>query len=129
MAEVSIMVVEDEAIVALEIQIRLRAMGYNVCGICSSGENALELVEKMRPNFILMDIKLKGKMNGIETADIINEKYSIPSIFITAFSDESTLQQIKTSRNQNFLIKPLREEELKEAIVNLINKSQLNHFN
>lgn len=123
MEEVRILIVEDEAIVSLEIQLRLKSMGYNVCGICSSGEKALELAEKTRPNLILMDIKLKGQMNGIEIADIIKDKYLIPSIFITAFSDEGTFQQIKTSRNRNLLLKPLREEELKEAITKILSSN------
>ena len=128
MDEVKILIVEDEAIVALEIQIRLRAMGYNVCGISATGEKAVQMAESMRPNFVLMDIKLKGEMNGIEAAEIIKDKYSIPSVFITAFSDENTIQQIKNSKNRDYLMKPLREEELKEAIQKLLNSSQTNYF-
>ncbi len=120
MEEVKILIVEDEAIVALEIQIRLRAMGYNVCGISATGEKAIQMVESMRPNFVLMDIKLKGEMNGIEAAEIIKKRFSIPSIFITAFSDENTIQQIKKSTNRDYLMKPLREEELKEAILRIL---------
>ncbi len=117
--ETKILIVEDEAIVALEIQTRLSMMGYKVCGIAASGEKAIQLTKETFPSLILMDIKLKGKMNGLDAAEIITDKYSTPSIFITAFSDESTIRQIKNSRNKNFLLKPLREDEMKNAIMNL----------
>lgn len=116
MLDKRILIVEDEAIVALEIQDRLMTMGYQVCGIAPSGEKAIALAGASVPALILMDIKLKGKLNGIETAKIIKEKLDIPFIFITAFSDESTLEQIKKIYHYEYLLKPFEEDELKAAI-------------
>lgn len=116
MSNIKVLIVEDEAIVALEIQDRLSILGYDVCGMAASGEKAIDLVHSTSPNLTLMDIKLKGKMNGIEAAKIIKEKFGIPSIFITAFSDENTIKQIREVLNFEYLFKPFEEDELKEAV-------------
>jgi DNA-binding NarL/FixJ family response regulator len=120
MNELKILIVEDEAIVALEIQIRMQAMGFSVCGISAFGESAIQLAEKTKPDFVLMDIKLKGEMNGLDAAEIIKKKYSIPSIFFTAISDENTLSLIKQSSNPEYILKPLVESELLAAIQRLL---------
>ncbi len=125
MAETKVLIVEDEAIVALEIQDRLVMLGYKVCNIASSGEKAVALAEATSPNLILMDVKLKGNMNGIEAAKIIKERFGIPSIFITAFSDENTLKQIKEFLHYECLLKPFEEEELKEAVGKTLNLQPL----
>ena len=116
MTNIKVLVVEDEAIVALEIQDRLSMLGYRVTGIASNGEKAIDLANLTSPNVILMDIKLKGKMNGIEAAKIIKEKFGTPSIFLTAYSDENTLQQIKEVLDYEYLFKPFEEDDLKEAV-------------
>lgn len=116
MKDTKILIVEDEAIVALEIQDRLITLGYQVCNIVSSGEKAIVSAEAACPDLILMDVKLKGTMTGIETAGIIKEKFGIPSVFITAFSDEKTLKQIKDNLHYECLLKPFEEDELKEAV-------------
>jgi CheY-like chemotaxis protein len=90
----------------------------------SSGEEAIKLVENTRPNFVLMDIKLRDEMSGIQVADIIKEKYSIPSIYFTALSDEGTLDMIKQSGNQEYVLKPLVEDELKEVIQRLFDLNE-----
>ncbi len=120
MKDKKVLIVEDEVVVALELEERLKEMGYSVCGITFSGEKAISLAGEANPNLILMDIKLKGKMNGIEAADTIKEKFTIPSIFVTAFSDENTIQQIKSSANNEYLIKPFEEDELKGAIERVV---------
>lgn len=122
MADTRVLIVEDEAIVALEIQDRLQNLGYEVCNIASSGGKAIVSAESASPNLVLMDVKLKGTMNGIETAKIIKERFGIPSVFITAFSDENTLKQIKDSLNYECLLKPFEEEELKEAVGKTLNR-------
>jgi CheY-like chemotaxis protein len=124
MTNTKILIVEDEAIVALEIQDRLLSLGYEICCIASSGEKAISIAETALPDLVLMDIKLKGKMNGIETAKIIKEKLGISSIFITAFSDENTLKQINELFHFECLFKPFEEEDLKNAVGKSLKKSR-----
>jgi DNA-binding NarL/FixJ family response regulator len=123
MADIKILIVEDEAIVALEIQDRLLTLGYQVCNIVSNGEKAIASAEAASPDLVLMDVKLRGTMNGIDTARIIKEKFGIPSVFITAFSDENTLKQIKDHLHYECLLKPFEEDELKEAVGKTLNRS------
>jgi DNA-binding NarL/FixJ family response regulator len=122
MSDIKILIVEDEAIVALDLEERLNTMGFKVCGTASSGEKAVLLAKETTPHVILMDMKLKGNMNGIESANKIKEKLGISSIFITAFSDDNTIFKIKNSLNKEYISKPFVEEELKEVILRTINK-------
>ena len=101
-----ILIVEDEAIIALEIEDRLITMGFQICGIASTGENAVLLVEEKVPDLILMDIKLRGEMSGIEAAKIIDEKFNIPLIFLTAFMDERLKVESSGIIKHQYLIKP-----------------------
>jgi two-component system, response regulator PdtaR len=128
MSNTKVLVVEDESIVALEIQDRLTMMGYHVCGLALSGEKAINLARTTSPSLVLMDIKLKGDMDGIEAAKTIKEEFNTPSIFITAFSDESTMQEIKEFFNYEYLLKPFEEEELKRAIEATLSKFHRSSF-
>lgn len=125
MTKLKILIVEDEAIVALEIQYRLTSLNYEVVGVASTGEKALTLAEKTKPNLALMDLKLKGSMSGLETALALKNNFSIPSIFITAFSDDATLNQIKEKLDCYILQKPFSPEELKTTIEKIISKYKL----
>lgn len=116
MDKVKILIVEDEAIVALEIKYRLTKLGYSVTGTASSGKRALELTEETKPDVILMDIKLKGSMNGLEVATQIRDRFGIPSIFLTAFSDDSTIKQMENVFNYERLQKPFEVIDLDNAI-------------
>jgi len=122
MSNIKILIVEDEAIVAMEIEHRLIMLGYEVCDTSATGEKAVSLAEEHRPNLILMDIKLKGHMNGIVAAKIIKDKFGIPSVFVTANSDQSTIRQIEESLNYEYLFKPFEEEELVSAISRTLHK-------
>ena len=124
MMKLNILIVEDEPIVAMEIKHRLEKMGHNICGLAAFGEKAIELASQTTPNLALMDIKLKGKMNGIEAAITIGEKYFIPSIFITAFSDDRTLTKIRETTNYEYLLKPFNEKDLAGAIERTINNQK-----
>ena len=86
-----ILIVEDEYIIAKDLQMSLENMGYTVCAIASSGEEAIERVEKEKPDLALMDIVLKGTMDGIEAAERIRSNFGTPLIFLTAFSDDVRL--------------------------------------
>lgn len=125
MQKPKILIVEDEAIVALEIQYRLTSLNYEVVGIASTGEKALMLAEETKPNLVLMDLKLKGKMNGLDTARELKNKFSISSIFITAFSDNSTLKEIYENGFE-ILQKPFTPEELQNVIETAFNKINFN---
>ncbi|WP_421908967.1 response regulator [Methanolacinia petrolearia] len=107
-----ILVVEDEGIVAMTLEDSLLNLGYEVAGTADDSRSAIELAEKEKPDLILMDIRLRGDIDGIETVERINEKMDVPVIFLTAHSDEETLSRMLKTRPYGFLVKPFREKEL-----------------
>jgi len=111
-----ILVVEDERIVALDVQRRLEAMGYEVLALVSSGEKAIQIAVEMQPDLILMDIKLKGAMDGIEAVRRILSARTVPIIYLTAFGDKRTLDQAEASSPIGILLKPFAEEELRTLV-------------
>lgn len=111
-----VLIVEDEKIVALHIKNRLEYMNYNVVGAVPSGEEAVALADKYRPDVILMDIMLKGKMDGIEAAGIINREFGIPVVFLTASSDDKSIQRAKMVEPYGYLLKPFEERDLRSII-------------
>lgn len=111
-----IFVVEDESIVSLEIQDRLKDLGYEVAGTAASGEKAIELIGKSRPDLVLMDIMLKGEIDGIQTAELVKLDNHIPLIFLTAYADNDTLNRAKVTDPYGYIIKPFEERELHIAI-------------
>jgi PAS domain S-box-containing protein len=100
----------------MELQESLRHMGYRVSAIVSSGEEAISSVEMMPPDLILMDIKLDGELDGIETAGRIHERHDIPVIYLTAYADEHTLNRAKVTEPFGYLIKPTSDRELRTTI-------------
>jgi CheY-like chemotaxis protein len=116
MEKARILIVEDEAIVAMDIAGTLRKLGHDVTETVPSGEQAIASVKKNRPDVIFMDIGLKGEMDGIETAARIRSQYSIPVIFLTAFVDETTLDRAKETIPAAYLTKPFEENDLRIAI-------------
>lgn len=116
MSKTNILVVEDESIVSKDIQHSLKKLGYNVIGAASTGEKALEIARTERPDIVLMDIMLKGDMNGIETAEIIRSELSVPVVFLTAYADESTLSRAKVTEPYGYIIKPFKEIDLHTSI-------------
>jgi len=111
-----IMVVEDEAIVALDIVSRLKRLGYLAVGMAASGEAAVDKVGEMRPDLILMDIMLEGQMDGIEAAAIIKDQYGIPVVYLTAYADGETLRRAKVTSPFGYIIKPFEDRELSTTI-------------
>lgn len=107
-----ILVVEDEQIVALELKDRLTRMGHSVVGVVVSGEEAIEHVRRLQPDMVLLDIKLQGEMDGIEAAETIRSETNIPVVYLTAFSDETTLQRAKLTEPYGYILKPFQEREL-----------------
>jgi len=103
----SVLVVDDEAIVATDIAQRLKRSGYDVPAVAATGEAALRMTEELHPDLILMDILLKGEADGIETARKIQDKFDIPIVFLTGQADESTLERVGHTSNYGFLLKPI----------------------
>lgn len=120
MKNLSIAVVEDEGIVAMDIKKSLIMLGYEISFVADSGELVLDKLKTLKPDLILMDVVLKGELDGIETAKIVYEQYNIPVIFLTAFEDESTLKRAMQLNNYGFLTKPFEDDKLTEVISSLI---------
>lgn len=116
MLKVNVLVVEDESIVSKDIQNTLTKLGYQVIGAASTGEKALTLVKNEVPDIVLMDIMLKGDLNGIEVAKLIKANYNIPVIFLTAYADEATLNKAKLAEPYGYIIKPFKEQDLQATI-------------
>jgi diguanylate cyclase (GGDEF)-like protein/PAS domain S-box-containing protein len=116
MRQARILVVEDESIVALDIQERLESLGYEVPATAASGEKAIRLAGALRPDLILMDIQLQGQMDGVEAADQIRHQFNIPVIYLTANADHPTVQRAKVTEPFGYVIKPFEERELHTTI-------------
>jgi two-component system response regulator LytT len=124
MSKINILITEDESIVAKDIQMSLKKLGYNVVAICNNGDDAIRTAEEHRPDIILMDIMLKGEMSGIEAADQIRKRLNIPIIFLTAYADESTLSKAKITEPYGYIIKPFKEIDLRTTIEMALYKHQ-----
>ncbi|MCC7559044.1 MAG: response regulator [Methanobacterium sp.] len=119
------MLVEDEIIVAADVKNRLENMGYEVLGIFDTGEEAIEKAGELKPNLVLMDIVLKGDMDGIDAAQKIRELFEIPIIYLTAYSDEKTLQRAKVTEPFGYVLKPFEDREIQSAIEMAIYKHKM----
>ena len=115
MARSRILVVEDDSIVLMELQDRLFSLGHDVAGVASYGEEAVEKAGEVRPDLVLMDIRLRGKMDGIKAAEEIRTRFDIPVVYLTAYADQSTLQRAKTTGPYGYVIKPFQEADLRTA--------------
>jgi len=112
----NILVVEDESIVAKDIQVCLRKLGYDVTGVVDTGERAIEMVEQNTPDLIMMDIMLKGDISGVQAAEAIRKKNDIPVIFLTAYTDKDTVNKAKETEPYGYIIKPFKEIDIQTAI-------------
>ena len=124
MSKTSILVVEDEAIVAADLAAKLETLGYHVAGITAAGEEAVTLAQSSRPQLVLMDIQLAGAMDGIAAAEAIQRRYDVPVIYLTAHSDSPTLARAKQSGPFGYILKPFEERELAAQIELAIYKHQ-----
>lgn len=111
-----ILIVEDGAIVAEDLRRRCEANGYRIAGVTASGEDALVTAEASRPDLVLMDIRLKGTMDGIEAARLIRERYDIPVVYATAYSDDATLDRAKRTSPFGYIFKPVESRDLHTTI-------------
>jgi CheY-like chemotaxis protein len=115
-AEGRILVVEDEHIVAMGIKKMLKSLGYTVTGVASSGEDAISKAESTFPDVVLMDIMLKGDMDGVEAAKEIRERFDVPVVYLTAYSDNKILERAKRTEPFGYIIKPFDEKDLYSSI-------------
>jgi PAS domain S-box-containing protein len=116
MSNSRILIVEDEGIIAKDIQSTLNRLGYSVIGIASSGEEAIKKAMEIHPDIVLMDIVLEGAMDGVEAAEYIHDHFDIPVVYLTAYSDDTTLQRAKITEPFGYILKPFHEKELYTTI-------------
>jgi CheY-like chemotaxis protein/DNA-binding PadR family transcriptional regulator len=111
-----ILVVDDEAIITMQLEERLHAMGYEVVGMAASGEDAIDKARRLMPDLVLMDIVMPGRMNGIEAARAIISELDIPVVFVTSYADDTIIEKAKQVRPYGYIVKPFNELEIKAAI-------------
>ena len=111
-----IAIVEDEYIVALDIRNFLERSGYGVAGVFASGEDLLDRYAQLQPDLIIMDIKIRGRLDGVETARLVYERYRTPVVLLTAYADDETVARAKITQPFGYLLKPFEERELRTAI-------------
>jgi len=111
-----ILVVEDERVVALDLQRSLQNLGYRVPATASSAEQALRLAEELRPDLILMDIRIAGDRDGIETAIAFRSRLDVPVVYLTAFSDAATLERAHATEPHGYLLKPVKNDQLRAVV-------------
>lgn len=125
MDRIRILIVEDEGLIARDIENMVKNAGYEVCGLAQTGEEAIEKANKTEPDLILMDIILHGQMDGVEAAEIIRERNGVPVIYLTAHTDEDTLQRAKLTEPLGYTLKPVEQKELMTVIEMALYKHQM----
>jgi len=122
--EKKILIVEDESVMALMLEESLSRIGYRVVGISFSGEDAVRLAAETLPDVVIMDINLKGEMDGIAAAEVILSSMDIPVIYLTAYTDAATIQRAAGTDSHSYLVKPINMRELFANIEMAIHKKQ-----
>ncbi|MDP1768915.1 MAG: response regulator [Nitrospirota bacterium] len=122
-----IYIVEDEALIAMEISDRLTQLGYDICGRAARGEQALEEIPRTHPDIVLMDIRLAGELTGTETAARLRKRLDVPVVFLTAFSDDSLLKEAIDTEPFGYLVKPFEERELHATLQAALYRHRLQH--
>jgi YesN/AraC family two-component response regulator len=113
---IQVLIVEDERLVAKHIAQLLQDEGYMICAIASDGKTAIQKVVEHRPDLILLDIRIKGEMDGTEVAASIQPLYDIPIVYLTAFSDSETIERVQATNPMGYVLKPFRREQLLSTI-------------
>ena len=125
MEKIKILVAEDETIVAMDLKRRLTSLGYQVINISASGEDCISKSLELKPDLILMDIILKGSIDGIKAAEIIKSKLNIPIVYLTAHTDENTIQRAKITGPYGYILKPYEIRDLHSTIEIALYKAQM----
>ena len=118
----SILLVEDDNLLAKIAETRLRSLGYGLCGRATTAAEAMEIVVNYKPDLVLMDITIKGDVDGIETADMIKRGFNIPVVYLTSHSDDALLKRAKATRPDGFITKPYNEDKMRIAIELALNR-------
>lgn len=116
MAEARILIVEDEHIVAMGIKRMLKGLGYTVTGVASSGEDAINKTESTFPDLVLMDIMLKGEIDGVEAAKEIKARFDVPVVYLTACSESKIVERAWKTGPLGYIVKPFDEKDLQKTI-------------
>ncbi len=116
MDKVRVLVVDDEGVVIMVLENYLRSMGYEVVGRATSGDEAIDIARRLRPDAILMDIVMPGTLDGIDAAKIIKTELDIPVIFLTAYAEDQYIERAKAAEPFGYIVKPFREREIKAAL-------------
>jgi CheY-like chemotaxis protein len=120
MAAARILIVEDERIVAIDLQRRLTRLGYSVVALAASGTEAIQKASALGPDVVLMDIRLQGDMDGVEAAQQIQASAAIPVVFITAYVDEATQQRVKATSPWGCLYKPFTPHQIQTTVEHVL---------
>ena len=123
-AGTKVLIVEDEAVVALHLRQELTKLGHVVAGLATSGDQALKMIEEVFPDIVLMDIHIQGEMDGIETAKRIPRYLHIPVVYLTAYSEDTTLKRAADTYPYGYLIKPFLDRELHATIKMALERSR-----
>ena len=117
-----ILIVEDDSIICANLVKSLESFGLNVISTVATGEGAIELLNEMKPDLIIMDIVLRGRLNGIETAKRMHALVPVPIVFLSAYGDEITIKRANKTGPCGYIIKPFQEAELKQVIQDALKK-------
>lgn len=120
--EVSVLLVEDEKVIALDIRKKLERLGYAVTGVSESGEDAIQSYNRTKPDLVIMDIRLVGTLDGIQTAGILQKDYNVPVVMITGYTDNNLVQRVQDTSPFGFLFKPFEEQELDTVLRIALNR-------
>ena len=112
-----ILIVEDEFLIAMDMEMQLLRLGHDVVGTADTGEEALSLAETERPDVVLVDVSLRGPMDGVEAAVHLRQVRPVPVVFVTAFGNEDLLRRLRAVSSYEVLMKPYRPEDLQRVIV------------
>lgn len=116
LGKVRILIVEDEALIAMDLRLTVESLGFRALGTAFSGEESLRKVESLRPDVVLMDIRLKGEMDGVTAADEIYSRFGVPVIYLSAYTDDQTLLRTRHPGSYGCLPKPFEPSDLRNAI-------------
>ena len=112
-SQTKVLIVEDEAIIAIEIASTLKMLGYQVCGSVMNSDKALDALKNTTPDLALLDINIKGSMNGIDIAKIIRKNHHLPFVFLTSYSDVETLKEVQQTMPYGYIVKPFTDSDLR----------------
>ena len=116
MEKYKVLIIEDELIIAEDIKDILEHASYEVIGMAASGKEAIELLSEVMPDILLVDVSIKGNMDGIQLANVIREQYNLPFIYITSYTNKSVLERAKLTKPYGYIVKPYKEQDVLIAV-------------